>query len=133
MSQQDLTSDMLTRIRNAVRNGASTVTCLNNTLNRGVATVLKDEGFVTRFEVLEDGAQGAIRIELKYGERFEAVINRIDRVFFAVQKRPRIQLIHERFFRTLEDDRPLSEELDTILLMNHTDVPNRSRVLWVSS
>lgn len=80
MSQQDLTSDMLTRIRNAVRNGASTVTCLNNTLNRGVATVLKDEGFVTGFEVLEDGAQGAIRIELKYGERFEAVINRIDRV-----------------------------------------------------
>ena len=53
MSQQDLTSDMLTRIRNAARNSAKSVRCLNNKLNRGVAQVLKDEGYITGFSVIE--------------------------------------------------------------------------------
>ena len=55
MSQQDLTSDMLTRIRNAVRNHAPLVSCLNNKLNRGIAQVLKDEGFIDAFDVIDDG------------------------------------------------------------------------------
>ena len=58
MSQQDITADMLTRIRNAVRNQAKTVRCLNNKLNRGVAQVLQDEGYITGFEVIDDGRQG---------------------------------------------------------------------------
>jgi ribosomal protein S8 len=58
MSQQDLTADMLTRIRNAVRNGAKTVKCLNCKLNRGVAQVLVDEGYITGFDVIDDGRQG---------------------------------------------------------------------------
>ena len=48
MSQQDLTADMLTRIRNSVRNRVESVDCLNNKLNQGVAQVLVDEGYVTR-------------------------------------------------------------------------------------
>ncbi len=80
MSQQDLTSDMLTRIRNAVRNQAPSVLCLNNKLNQGVAGVLKVEGYINAFEVIDDGRQGALRIELKYGKRGEQVINTIDRV-----------------------------------------------------
>ena len=80
MSQQDLTSDMLTRIRNAARNGAKTVNCLNNKLNRGVAQVLVDEGYVNSFEVIDDGRQGVLRVNLKYGPRGEHVINTIDRV-----------------------------------------------------
>ena len=46
MSQQDLTADMLTRIRNAVRNRSEDVRCLNNRLNRGVAKVLLEEGYI---------------------------------------------------------------------------------------
>lgn len=80
MSQQDLTSDMLTRIRNAVRNHSENVNCINNRLNRGVANVLQEEGFIDGFEVVEDGRQGQIRINLRYGPRGESVIRRIDRV-----------------------------------------------------
>jgi small subunit ribosomal protein S8 len=80
MSQQDLTADMLTRIRNAVRNTARSVNCLNNRLNRGVAQVLVDEGYIRSFEVIDDGRQGVIRIELKYGPRGERVLHTIDRV-----------------------------------------------------
>ena len=42
MAVQDLTADMLTRIRNAVRNREKSVVVLSNKLNRGVAGVLKD-------------------------------------------------------------------------------------------
>lgn len=79
MSQQDLTADMLTRIRNAVRNHAPLVSCLNNKLNRGVAQVLADEGFIDGYEVIEDGRQGRLDIMLRYGERGECVINSIKR------------------------------------------------------
>lgn len=79
MSQQDLTADMLTRIRNAVRNHAPTVQCLNNKLNRGVAKVLEDEGFIDGFDVVEDGRQGAIDVRLRYGDRGECVITEITR------------------------------------------------------
>ena len=79
MSQQDLTADMLTRIRNAVRNHAPTVSCLNNKLNRGVAQVLVDEGFIDGFDVVEEGRQGRLDIQLRYGERGETVINSIKR------------------------------------------------------
>jgi len=80
MSQQDLTADMLTRVRNAARNKATSVNCLNNKLNRGVAQVLKDEGYVNDFQVIDDGRQGVLRVQLKYGSRGEHLINSIDRV-----------------------------------------------------
>ncbi|MBT8486389.1 MAG: 30S ribosomal protein S8 [Phycisphaerales bacterium] len=80
MSQQDLTADMLTRVRNAVRNQAKSVKCLNNKLNRGVAKVLQDEGYITEFDVIDDGRQGVLRLQLKYGTRGEHLINQIDRV-----------------------------------------------------
>ena len=80
MSLQDLTADMLTRIRNAVSIRRKNVTCLNNRLNRGVLEVLRDEGFIMGFEVIPDGRQGLLRVQLKYGPRGETLINRIDRV-----------------------------------------------------
>lgn len=80
MSINDLTADMLTRIRNAARNHADSVTCISNKLNRGVAQVLVDEGYLNSFENVDDGRQGLIRIRLKYGPRGEQVINQIKRV-----------------------------------------------------
>lgn len=80
MSAQDLTADMLTRIRNAVRNREKSVVVLSNKLNRGVAAVLKDEGYINDFETVEDGRQGLIRISLRYGTRGENIINEIRRV-----------------------------------------------------
>lgn len=80
MSLQDLTADMLTRIRNAVANRRKSVTCLNNRLNRGVLDVLRDEGFITGYEAVADGRQGLLRVQLKYGPRGETLINSLDRV-----------------------------------------------------
>ncbi len=80
MAIHDLTADMLTRIRNAVRNRAKSVDCLDNKLNRGVASVLKEEGYIVSSEVVENGSQSILRIQLKYGPRGEQIINSIDRV-----------------------------------------------------
>ena len=79
MSQQDLTADMLTRIRNAVRNHTPVVSCLNNKLNRGIAHVLADEGYIDGFDVIDDGRQGRLDVHLRYGDRGECVITSIQR------------------------------------------------------
>ncbi|MBT4767729.1 MAG: 30S ribosomal protein S8 [Phycisphaerae bacterium] len=80
MSQQDLTADMLTRIRNAVRNRAEDVVCLDNRLNRGVAQVLQDEGYITEWDTEQVGARVHLRVRLKYGPRGEDIIREIKRV-----------------------------------------------------
>ena len=96
MSQQDLTADMLTRIRNAARNRAARVACLNNKLNRGVAKVLEGEVYSGSFVVTDDGRQGRLELHLKYGSRGEHLINTIERfsrpgrrVYSTVQDLPR--------------------------------------------
>lgn len=80
MSLSDPIADMLTRIRNAGRNKDKTVTVLNSKVNRGIADVLKREGYISGYDVIEDGRQGLIRVALKYGPRGEIVLNKIDRV-----------------------------------------------------
>jgi small subunit ribosomal protein S8 len=80
MALQDNTADLLTRIRNAVRNRARQVDALNSKLNRGVAQVLVDEGYIAGFDVIDDARQGILRLRLKYGPAGEQVINSIDRV-----------------------------------------------------
>tara|TARA_Y100000589_G_C26749392_1_gene465123 strand:- start:146 stop:451 length:306 start_codon:yes stop_codon:yes gene_type:complete len=49
-------------------------------LNRGVAQVLQDEGFINGFEIVDNGREGVLRVDLKYGPRGEHVIRQIDRV-----------------------------------------------------
>ena len=80
MAINDPIADMLTRIRNALRNRAKTVKCLNSKACRGVAEVLRDEGYITGFDVIDDGRQGIIRVALKYGPRGEKVLNALRRV-----------------------------------------------------
>ena len=53
---------------------------MNNKLNRGVCDVLRDEGYIESYDVVEDGRQGLIDISLRYGSRGEPIITRIDRV-----------------------------------------------------
>ena len=79
MSLSDPIADMLTRIRNAVRNHVSRVTVLNSKVCAGIARVMKEEGYVADFDVIDDGRQGLIRIELKYGPRGENIINTLKR------------------------------------------------------
>jgi small subunit ribosomal protein S8 len=79
MALNDCISDMLTRIRNATRNKSKTVNCLNSRVCRGIADVLRDEGYIVGYDVIEDGRQGQIRVRLKYGPRGEVLINKIER------------------------------------------------------
>lgn len=79
MSVNDPISDMLTRIRNALRNKAKQVNCLNSKVCRGVADVLQSEGYIDGYDVIEDGRQGLIRVRLKYGTAGEMLINSITR------------------------------------------------------
>ena len=78
MALNDCISDMLTRIRNATRNKSKTVNCLNSRVCRGIADVLRDEGYIVGYDVIEDGRQGQIRVRLKYGPRGEVLINKIE-------------------------------------------------------
>jgi len=80
MTISDPVADMLTRIRNATRNRAKSVVCLNNKVCCGVAEVLKSEGYINDFEVVADNKQGTIHINLKYGPRGEVLIHEIKRM-----------------------------------------------------
>jgi small subunit ribosomal protein S8 len=79
MSLSDPIADMLTRIRNAVRNRSDNVDCRNSKICTGIAGVLKSEGYISDFAVIEDGRQGLLRVSLKYGPAGEQLINRIER------------------------------------------------------
>lgn len=80
MALNDLTADLLTRIRNAVRNDARYVTAVDNKLNRGVLDVLRSEGYIDSWETLESGPRRMLNIKLKYGPRGEHLISTIERV-----------------------------------------------------
>lgn len=79
MTMTDPIGDMLTRIRNAIRNRRKTVRIPKSKIKLGIAEVLKKEGYIEDFAEVEEGVQGAIEIKLKYGPDGEVVITRIER------------------------------------------------------
>lgn len=80
MSMSDPLADFLTRIRNAVRANFDTVEIPQSTLKVRVAEVLKKEGYIMAYQLEQQGVQGTIKIELKYGPNREQVITGIRRV-----------------------------------------------------
>ena len=79
MAISDPIADMLTRIRNAARNDVRHVTVLRSKICLGIAEVLKQEGYLADYDVIEDGRQGLIRLVLKYGPRGERIIHQLQR------------------------------------------------------
>ncbi len=80
MATSDPIADMLTRIRNANAVGARKVNVKRNKACVGIAEALKREGYIVDFVPIEDGTpQGELRLELKYGDRGEKVIQKIAR------------------------------------------------------
>ena len=75
----DPVADMLTRIRNAVRARKETVGIPSSKVKVGIAGVLKSEGYVNDFDLIEDTKQGVLRVTLKYGKHGEDVIHSIRR------------------------------------------------------
>lgn len=80
MSMSDPLADFLTRIRNAVRAGFDTVEIPLSKLKVSVAKVLKEEGYIADYQIMEQGAQGLINVALKYGPNKEQIITGIRRV-----------------------------------------------------
>ncbi|HTN73776.1 MAG TPA: 30S ribosomal protein S8 [Pirellulaceae bacterium] len=76
----DPLADMLTRIRNAVRVERPHVDMPLSKVKRGVAEVLKREGYIWDWKEVEAEPAPQLRIELKYGPNGERVIQRIRRV-----------------------------------------------------
>ena len=79
MNNQDPIADMLTRIRNANRVGRRMVLIPKSKICTGIAQVLKDEGYIDDYDVVDDATQGQIRVKLKYSTSGQKVIHAIDR------------------------------------------------------
>ncbi|MHC4063404.1 MAG: 30S ribosomal protein S8 [Planctomycetota bacterium] len=93
----DPIADMLTRIRNAIRVRKRRVNIPASKVKVGIARVLKEEGYIEDFDVIDDAKQGQLRIDLKYGPRGEDLIHSIERrsrsgrrVYVAVEEVPRV-------------------------------------------
>jgi small subunit ribosomal protein S8 len=76
----DPIADMLTRIRNAVRVERPHVEMPASKVKRGVADVLKREGYIWDWQEVEGEVASQLRIELKYGPNGERVIQHVKRV-----------------------------------------------------
>jgi small subunit ribosomal protein S8 len=80
MQITDPVADMLTRIRNANTAKHESVDVPASNLKKAIAQILLDEGYIKSFEIVDDGTQGIIRIQLKYLAGKEKVISGLRRV-----------------------------------------------------
>ena len=85
MSVNDPIADMLTRIRNGVMASQSVVAMPNSKIKSEIARILKEEGFIEEYEVVEGNKPGIqiLRVKIKYvGERRERtpVITGMERI-----------------------------------------------------
>lgn len=76
----DTVADFLTRIRNAGNAGHEKVDVPCSNLRKGIAEVLKAEGYIRNFKVVDDGRQGMMRVYLKTTKIGDPVIQKMIRV-----------------------------------------------------
>ena len=81
MTMSDPIADMLTRIRNANTAKHDTVDVPSSKMTLAIADILVKEGFIKKYDVVEDGNFKTIRITLKYGkDKNEKIISGIKRI-----------------------------------------------------
>ena len=80
MTMTDPIADMLTRVRNANTVKHETVDVPASNIKKEIARILLEEGFIRGYDVIEDGKQGIIRIQLKYAQEGERVISGLKRI-----------------------------------------------------
>ncbi|NLY45225.1 MAG: 30S ribosomal protein S8 [Tissierella sp.] len=76
----DPIADMLTRIRNGNNAKHDSVDIPASNIKKQLAQILLDEGFIKGYDVIDDGKQGIIRVDIKYGNQNEKVISGIKRI-----------------------------------------------------
>ena len=81
MTMSDPIADMLTRIRNANTAKHDTVDIPASKMKIAIANILLDEGYIAKYDIVEDGAFQTIRVTLKYGaDKNEKVISGLKRI-----------------------------------------------------
>ena len=76
----DPIADYLTRIRNANMVRHESLEVPASRIKKDISEILKREGFIRDYEVIEDDKQGIIRVFLKYGKNNERVISGLKRI-----------------------------------------------------
>ena len=77
----DPIADMLTRIRNANAAKHATVDVPTSKMKEAIAKILLDEGYIKKYELVENGPAKDIRITLKYGaDKNQKVISGLKRI-----------------------------------------------------
>ena len=81
MTMSDPIADMLTRIRNANTAKHDTVDVPASKMKLAIANILVDEGYIAKYDLVEDGVAKNIHITLKYGaDKNEKVISGLKRI-----------------------------------------------------
>ena len=81
MTMSDPIADMLTRIRNANAAKHDTVDVPASKMKLAIAKILLDEGYIAKYDIIEDGAFKTIHITLKYGaDKNDKIISGIKRI-----------------------------------------------------
>ncbi len=80
MQITDTIADLLTRIRNASTAKHDTVEIPASNMKKAIVQILVEEGYLKNFTVVDDGKQGIIKVNLKYGEGKTTAINGLQRV-----------------------------------------------------
>jgi small subunit ribosomal protein S8 len=74
MSVTDPIADMLTRMRNGALMRKREVQMPSSKLKTEIAKILKDEGFIRNYKVIDDGPQGILAVTMKYNEGNQSVL-----------------------------------------------------------
>jgi len=76
----DSIADLLTRIRNGVKAKKKEINIPSSRLKVEVVKILKEEGYIRNFKVIDDNKQGILNVALKYGEDGKSVVSDLQRV-----------------------------------------------------
>jgi small subunit ribosomal protein S8 len=79
MNMTDPIADMLTRVRNAIMARHTRVLIPASKMKIAIARILKEEGYIRDFELLQDNPQGSLRITLRYVDR-RPVLTQLKRI-----------------------------------------------------
>ena len=80
MSMTDPIADMLTRIRNAARARHRRVDVPASKMKASIAKILQEEGYISHVRIIEDSAQGTLRIFLKYDTQQSSAFRGMERI-----------------------------------------------------
>ena len=102
MTMSDPIADMLTRIRNANTAKHDTVDIPASKMKIAIADILVNEGYIAKYDIVEDGAFKTIRVTLKYG------VDKNDKVITGLKRISKPGLRAKSFLKFLEDLEQLS-------------------------